>query len=68
MSEIKGMRFGKRDKQGRLKVIIPKNSEIEINGAKATLRSTATVFVVSHEDANKILGVEEEKSEEGVDK
>ena len=64
MSEIKGVRFGRRDKQGKLKVIIPKNSEIEINGAKAILRSTATVFVENHEDANKILGVTEEKTED----
>lgn len=57
MSEVKGMRFGKLDKQGRIRVIVPKNTELEINGAKAILKTSATIFVESHEDANKILGV-----------
>lgn len=64
MSEVKGVRFGRRDKQDRIRVIIPKNTELNINGAKSVFKTSATVFVESHEDANKILGVVEEKSEE----
>lgn len=65
MSKINGVRFGKRDKKGKIKVILPRNSEININGAKATLQTSASVFVDSHEEANKILGVEE-KDQEGT--
>jgi len=67
MSEINGVRFGKRDRQGKIRVILPKNAEININGVTAVLKSSATVIVESHEDANNLLGSGSEKSEEGLD-
>ena len=63
MSKIDGVRFGKRDKKDRIRVLIPQNTKLNINGADCTIKSSTTVFVDSHEDANKILGVKSEKSE-----
>lgn len=64
MNEINGMRFGKRDRKNRIKVIIPGGTKLQINGAEITLKSSAVAFVDSHNDANKVLGV---NLEEGVD-
>lgn len=64
MTKINGIRFGKRDKKNRIKVLIPGGSKLQINGAECTIKSSTTVFVETHEDANKILGVDLEKTEE----
>lgn len=63
MAQINGMRFGRRDKKDRIKVIIPGGTKLAINGVEITLKTSAQAFVDSHEDANKVLGVAEEKSE-----
>lgn len=62
MSKIDGVRFGRRDKQDRIRVIIAKNTQLNINGVDVTFKDSAVVFVDSHEDASKLLGVEEEKT------
>lgn len=64
MSKIEGVRFGRRDKQGKIRVIIAKNTELNINGVKTILKDSAVVFVDSHEDASKLLGSNEEKEVE----
>lgn len=65
MTKVDGMRFGKRDRKNRIKVLIPQNTKLNINGAECTVKSSTTVFVETHDDANKILGVNLEKAEEG---
>lgn len=57
MTQINGVRFGKRDRKNRIKVIIPGGSRLTINGAEVTLKTSAIAFVDSHEDANKVLSI-----------
>jgi len=64
----KGYRLGKRDKKNRIRVLIEKNNDFYLEGVKVHLKDDLIVYVDSHEDANKILGVDKSKKTSIIDK
>lgn len=69
MTKIDGVRFGKRDKKNQIKAILPKGTEIEINGVRVELNAATAVIAKSHEDVSKMLATQEvaEVAEEAPD-
>ena len=65
MSQVKGFRLGKRDRQNQIRAILPKGTEVQVNGVTVKLNAATAVVAKSHEDINEMLNPE--KSEEALD-